>query len=1702
MATATKILKDAWQDLLAHQSSVAGTDVLQAADVIRGFAGSWAAAYAMDYSSTSDVGVEEPRSPTPIQAKVSHLGQPGFPEINFAPYAYGTNRFGPKGGSLLGHPIAFSVVGPTLKNPAVNWQWVVTDNSGGAGGDVLTLDQTGGTIPNLYGISNLTRFHGGLYLVISQTGSTGTINTGINVDPGKYTTGAGGLGDGCPVNDPPDANYKGITPKNATSKFEIFRVVATTGTTFTLDPGKRIATYFTIPGGQNTPIVRGVMLIEPKATRLVAVPESGVTPRSERTFAVVPPFRALVQDDMPIQSTWVSNPWAEPGDIAPFQHGAGTSFEYNYHPRLPIPRVEGSVSFYLNGPNAAPLAAGHMKLLVFGDALADSLIGKVLRIHEVRVKGTVALLEDANGNSAPVGALSGFYECTAQNPNGADVTVRRVPEVNPTTGRSRIYPNAIFTADVAPTETDHIEMHATIHDAVDSLWTNQYADLDRIDSARLTNLIDPNWTERSAKQPSIYPAVTPARADRAVFDTRSSNSGAAGSNVDPGSLLDLGFRMVLFPATIGSIDTPAGPVDGCIPDWNRPLTSTEALLDPSKRTEKQYVDVGYSDGIVRLSHSVGRTGVLYPTTEDVFTSSDNPRGELVIFACCVPYSRETGQTGVGVRITGGRPVWTVESKCQGEPPECSEFADPHGDRFYGALTNQTVTASHQMGHDVTVRGLFRHAIPETGFVEILSGTDPDGSSAFSTIYARTSIFGYQSVSEDAQAVTTTLHDVYGGGVNNQQVVVDASHPAVAVWRREVITPNTPDGQAGVTYSYDTSYGSAKRAQALRFDDATVAQNADGSVTIRPRDTRARAQERLFDDLFSSWLIEGGLAGDGGAGNGVHNVDVASSVVIMGGIRREMAATTVGVPLNATSYVYYQKVQPGESCPTCTYSATLPLPDPEDVLIAKAVHANNALTLLDLRKPLLDVDRRAEIYVGMLGDASGAWAPNTFAPHFNMLKDAVAYAGEIMAPSSGIGRGSLRIRVVGPTIERDPIVIETDGLVIEGNPRRDTNQAATDYPEISWSANGALIDLNGHSDLVFRDVSFRSTYSNNGAVPAPGLARPVFTNTDAGTLHNLVIDNCRAVGWVDALLIATTGTFWHPKVTRNVGTQFVSAGVYFAGTSQVNYPTIEDNHLEADANANKASGYTGILISRYPANSAPQGVGARVHRNYVSGFNYGINVWTTGCTITENYVTGTARIGIIAGPDGLIVRDNFLLNVHSSAKEGTWDRRYGVVALAIVPASLLPCDVSGNRVHMHTAFTIADDFGMEVIVMGPSSVKTNILTYTNNNQVKNVPLWVYSSSSIVDGNSSSELLVWGAQNQIRGNVCSNLQVNYSKRDAVHRIPVASNYVAGNTVAWDGSTAEAYLSSLTVANGNRFAANPNNDTGGTYVYDNCKLVGNVIDHLKDFKSAPGNPWDDSDGVVLMGNEISAVGEDANHVIDYIFVGKSLTVIGNELGSVKFSTAGHSIIGHNRVKSLLQVGVLGTPVYATQVVGNFVEAGAAVPFVYVFAHQSTIQATSVIDEQNQTYVYGTITVTGDVNVVDGNHAGAIYTEGFNHTVTGNKASLIQLGTGPSNNVATGAKHVATGNVILDGEVLGQAQVAELWVADDHCVVTGNLTYNLTVADGVVGTVLVGNHTQVIRALPVGVPGAYIAVANRAVTVFGVNTGAGTEDSLNKNI
>lgn len=1271
----TSSTRPAWQELLGRNATVP-SKAIQAPEVIQGFTGSWAAQYVLGQGQKTE---NVPESPAPIQRQGNHLGQPGMAEINFRPYDWGTTRHGKYGPSLLGHPVSFEVVGPTAKSPFLYHQWRV-DTTGAQ--DVLTLDSctwrsTVATPEALFpGISTITDIYGisaipeeGLYLVVSLTGHQGRLD-----DIGGGVPGTGGLGDGRIGDDlaaiPARRTLStGNFGKNIRPKFEVFRVTAMDATSLYLDGGKRLADYFDVPAQPAfTPIVRAVMLIKPAAARVVAVPGSGDKGK-ETVFAVVPPEKSLNSDLMPPQAFWTTfqtyDPWLNYNPSST----QGDPDGYVQANALPVPKVLrrgqgrlqaifGEAPIFLNG--------GLLRIVVTPGVTVDAAndLGRVIGIRSVfrRRDGNwaTATLDGGNRVGDPeLDRLIGFWEIVQVLPGagsaGEDVlTVRMITQVDPLTGVP-FYGSTdfLYMAQTGLAAGMEVRFDWTLHDPVSSLWTASYLDQDKLNSARLRHLIDPDWVQPTPKNIDLTDAeASPSLPDKAIFGTASSNSGASGSNENPGNLMDLGFRLVLFPAKASSLDPTR-----LIPDFDNPITSNEVVLDPSL-SEKQFIEVDYSAGLIYLSHApVAGAGCDLAPNATILTNASNPRGEMVFFASFVPFSQEPGQRGTAVRVTGGKSIVAAGSACDAG---FTESSDVYGSRLHWPLaTGQTITVgtTTEIKLDVQLTAL---DIPATGFVELVNGNNtPLGTSLWSDGKGnRVCTFGYNEViyQDAGNGGNTTLRGVFGGGKSGDNITTTAFVHVTAVLRREVVTPNLGNGSVGTDFQFDTTYGFSKRPTAVRFKRATMQAEADGSVTVDTRDPLSEDNQALFSDLFSSWVIRGGEMGTALPAAG-GTVSFSEVTVLIQGVRSVLPAQNYVLDVTAGDhYAYIDGTAP--SCPVYASTDTLPLPNSDDVLLGRYTgDGANVTEYQDLRQPLVDLDKRLEVTVGapygydQPGDA-----------HFATLADAVAFVAETMKPvAAGSSAGTYRrIKVIGPTREDSaklPIRPRTPGLVIEGAARRPDGPPDAALA-ISWGytdANApALFDLSECNGITFRDLVFHFVTDGIPASVVPR-ERCLFTCDYVG-VTDVLVENVRLLGAAHGFLYCNDdidpAAFFTNVILRNcIAEELTDFAVWVAQSFT------PSRYLNVDScrfSVRKATDVPGPELSGVltdPAILYLAGDGAEyvtVQNSYLHGGYHGIYLGGKRHSIIHTQIHQTDKIPVVMGGNNSTIRQVYAAFCHTEA----------------------------------------------------------------------------------------------------------------------------------------------------------------------------------------------------------------------------------------------------------------------------------------------------------------------------------------------------------------------------------------------------------------------------------------------------------------------
>jgi len=1506
--------RPAWQELMARHDTVPASKAIQAPDALSGFSGSWAGSYELS-GAIRDVDVAE--SPPQVQRRTNRLGQPGMGEINFRPYDHNTSRHGKYGPSLLGHPVSFQVIGPTAKSHLLIHQWYVTE-VGGA--DVLTLDpvtiySTAGTpaalpatldtLLEIYGLASIP--DEGLYVLISETGSEGVLT-----DNGDGLAGTvGGLGDGIfgtGAAPPPGGGVRtALIPLTESSKYEIFRVVSAIGDSLTLDAGKRLEDHFTLNIAGETPIIRAITLLRPAAARVVAVPGSG-----NKTFAFVPPETSLNADYMPPFYMWTTagtfDPWVSgPGlESNPAYGFRGAAADYAQETALPIPvpitRGAGRLAG-INGEAILDHGCGRIEIVVDAgehfEVLTD--IGKVIRIYDIRRENDGTWVQSTEGADIPGDAemdrLLGYFEIVDTNLTRTSYIVRWISQFDPNTGVPFYGSSFLTRMATGSAAGQQVNLKYTLHDPVSALWTDKYLHPTRLDATRLQNIINPSWVEPTMKSRTITEMDGhPALPDKAAFDTSSSNGGAPGSNANPGSMLDLGFRPVFFPARV---DTGTATL---VPDFDNPIESNELLLDSTQVSQQQFLEVDYSAGLVQLSHApVGINQLVRDAS--ILTTSDNPRGEVVFFASFVPFSQEPGQAGPNPRVTAGRTLGRVGDWCLGE---LAEPADAYGSRTYWPAATQTLNSGQEVAAAAT-RGIINLDtaltpvdLPPAGFVEVLIGDNtPHGLPIHTnTAEERHATFGYSAVDyvDAGNGNNTTLFGTFGGAFPAATYAVEPGvTPATVVLRRNIIMPNTVDGRAGTDYQHDTTYGVAKRASAMRFKFGAMTPEADGSVLVHVEDPRTDAHERLFADLFSSWCLSGGVMETAVPTSGavLHFTELT---VLIDGIRtilpeQEITAGVLPGP-PPDQYIYIDGTDP--SCPVYATGTALPLPDdpttpdPNHVLLGSYTHDGiNVLTYTDLRNPLADIDKRLDITVGApLGHAQPGDA------HFNELADAVEFVSETMDPVASGKGGEMgrfrRIKVIGPTLEdNDKLPItprDINGVIIEGAAW--PIDGSESVPRgVTWEGDAtALFDLSNCEGWVFRDLAFRYRQGTGAASDATIKNRTLFT-VMSGSADDILFENIVLQGPAHGFLYfddtTSPGSTDYDRITLTncIASSLTDFAVFSADTTTVcTGMHIERCHFEVEDGAGRQTSEAnlGIIDIRGAWHDETRVLHTHLLGGLVGIALYGYWIWIEDC-----YIEGTVLPGIwLADCSFGTIRSCDLYGVHSGAGAlgPATPQKSGIYMGGVSGASFI--SVLNNRVGLdagsagdyaiyednltgYTCWIVGNEVDRGIYADWDCSVRDNSL------ERGGISL---GSSCVAEGNelhgAGYGLEVLGDSNRVgsnalRGDLSITGQYNHIINNTVGSDITAAgadNHITGNRVAGnlildstDNRIAGNYTGSILRDNdgGNQFS-------GNHFAYDGA------VDHRCGQYSTFSGDWfgvlnDGSDGgtVLLTGGGIRFTG-----------------------------------------------------------------------------------------------------------------------------------------------------------------------------------------------------------------------------------------------------
>jgi len=821
--TDTSSTRSAWQELLDQRDSVPARSI-RAAEAVKGLVGSWAASWTSDNA----IAPTDSLSPAPRVGFENKVGRIGSPEIDFVPYNWNTGAVGgDMSPSFVGHPVSWECVGAHTSS-LTNFQWVYD------GANTLTMEVTNPS------------YTGGVqdFQLVSDWYDT---SEGAPSIPLFVRITVPGSEAGIPLVHPHGvAGYRELESRSGTGRYELFRIDRIDGASITLVGNKKLSDYFESDDGVGGRIP-SITIIKPFVSRLAPIPDSvdsGAGIGTERVWAVVPPERSARQHVGAGPGWWGLGVWD--GNLTDIQGGLATPIpkplplDTVAHPE----RSDGVADLRLDDHfvdfGDCPLGrfrVGFKRVANDSGTLTDSSdeVGRIIRIFEAstdagvemertdlrRVVGWFEIMAfgqvadpDANqwswyelrGHAVTSWANLGMFE------TGDDSwTPSNDREIQATAGCD---------------SSSFVRLSATVHKPVSSLFADRTADIDTIESARLTGLIDPKTVGRTVKTHGITgvgAGATPARADRAIFDTR--------TGVDPGNLLDLGFRMVLYPAKQGNY----GPV----PDWDHPLHSREAVLDSTKLDELQYIEVDYDSGLVRLSHapnpSAGRCDV------------DPNNVGIHLWAAYVPYSMEGGQGSTGIRLTGG----DLLSANLGVPDPLQH--DIIGERTPMPLAGDSTIDLTDPWYSATrmikvpLRGVgIDPGVPATGYLMVVD---------------QASGLPYHDVHRGPGVEPVSLLP-FPSEIHYRTLFKAADHIWFAgiTWDPSYGTSLTfPEGAALVprmrpetSHRWDTTFGDSARADTLRFKYATLDYNADGSVTVLPTAVAGPAEElRAYFPLATS-----------------------------------------------------------------------------------------------------------------------------------------------------------------------------------------------------------------------------------------------------------------------------------------------------------------------------------------------------------------------------------------------------------------------------------------------------------------------------------------------------------------------------------------------------------------------------------------------------------------------------------------------------------------------------------------------------------------------------------------------------------------------------------------------------------------------------------------------------------------------------------
>ena len=403
----------------------------------------------------------------------------------------------------------------------------------------------------------------------------------------------------------------------------------------------------------------------------------------------------------------------------------------------------------------------------------------------------------------------------------------------------------------------------------------------------------------------------------------------------------------------------------------------------------------------------------------------------------------------------------------------------------------------------------------------------------------------------------------------------------------------------------------------------------GTGTILGEMNRATRRGTIDGVLFGDALLAGGNVLSHGVGSLVY----AGFACQINGDLYSLPNTTVTVGTGAKSYLV-------------TDGLTISLENsfaeaPGKVILAyvETDGGGHFTTIRNIAIRSANLDGKTEILVG------GTTGSVVYS-HFETITAALEAIAERRVPTTGTGASRrYSIRIVAPTTEPAGIVIPIDGISIEG--------LGDGVDSVLWSSNAPLFDLNGKSDLTFRN--FRA-YNTSAGLPTIGQARTVF-KAQATASNNVKIEDVMGggLGGLNGFFLAdgVTGGLTNSRIRNCKGSNLADFGIVLNAGSHV---LIENPDLTQSGTNTGGTYLNGIEI------------GAAVYGATVRGGTCG------GSFPRALYSLGAGTIVDAFRPNGTFPAGGIVID---TAVKGTVLSNCDVLTDSTVPARIAAIQIRGS-----------------------------------------------------------------------------------------------------------------------------------------------------------------------------------------------------------------------------------------------------------------------------------------------------------------------------------------------------------------------------------------------------------------------------------------